>query len=142
MTNGYNSGRASLCSVIRSRARLSYCNDGDFVCTGNFVVGAAHLSYVGSVSTKAIREMKKLANSRTKSTNYLQNRDCNLKLGVFDAPVYLSSLQQCVLGWLQFSKQLILESWVEPFLAGKDMGITLSGNKDFMRETEMFKVDN
>jgi hypothetical protein len=40
---------------------VTYCNDGDFVCTGNFVVGTAHLSYVGSISNAAIKEMKKIA---------------------------------------------------------------------------------
>ncbi|QDS70627.1 hypothetical protein FKW77_000671 [Venturia effusa] len=40
---------------------ITYCNTGDYVCTGNFVVGAAHLSYTGSATATAIREMKKLA---------------------------------------------------------------------------------
>lgn len=39
---------------------ITYCNDGDYVCTGNFVIGAAHLSYTGSVAYAAIKEMKKL----------------------------------------------------------------------------------
>jgi hypothetical protein len=40
---------------------MTYCNDGDYVCTGNFVVGVAHLSYTGSVAVQAISDMKKLA---------------------------------------------------------------------------------
>ncbi|TID26984.1 hypothetical protein E2P81_ATG01443 [Venturia nashicola] len=40
---------------------ITYCNEGDYVCTGNFVVGAAHLSYTGSTAMAAIRELKKLA---------------------------------------------------------------------------------
>jgi hypothetical protein len=39
----------------------SDCNDGDSVCTGNFVISAAHLSYTGTVAQTAMREMKKLA---------------------------------------------------------------------------------
>jgi hypothetical protein len=39
----------------------TFCNDGDYVCTGNFVVGAAHLSYTGSVAAQAIREMTKIS---------------------------------------------------------------------------------
>lgn len=39
----------------------TFCNTGDFVCTGNFVVGVAHLSYTGSVATQAMAEMKKIA---------------------------------------------------------------------------------
>jgi hypothetical protein len=41
----------------------TYCNDGDYVCTGNFEVGVAHLSYTGSVAMQAMADMKKLAKS-------------------------------------------------------------------------------
>ncbi|KAF2401446.1 alpha/beta-hydrolase [Trichodelitschia bisporula] len=40
---------------------ITYCLEGDYVCTGNFVIGAAHLSYTGAPSTKAIAEIKKIA---------------------------------------------------------------------------------
>jgi hypothetical protein len=40
---------------------LTYCNSGDSVCTGNFVVSSAHLAYTGSVAQEAIREIKKIA---------------------------------------------------------------------------------
>ncbi|KAE9972243.1 hypothetical protein EG328_005114 [Venturia inaequalis] len=39
---------------------ITYCNEGDYVCTGNFVVGAAHLAYTGSTASAAIKEMKKI----------------------------------------------------------------------------------
>lgn len=34
-------------------------------CTGNFVIGAAHLSYTGSVATQALKDMKKIAAGQT-----------------------------------------------------------------------------
>jgi hypothetical protein len=44
---------------------LTYCNAGDSVCTGNFVIGAAHLSYTGSVAMQALKDMKKIAAGQT-----------------------------------------------------------------------------
>jgi hypothetical protein len=40
---------------------LTYCNAGDSVCTGNFVVSASHLTYTGTVAQQAMAAMRKLA---------------------------------------------------------------------------------
>ncbi|TID25809.1 hypothetical protein E2P81_ATG03598 [Venturia nashicola] len=40
---------------------LTYCNEGDAICTGNFDISAAHLAYTGSTAQTAIKELLKLA---------------------------------------------------------------------------------
>jgi hypothetical protein len=46
---------------------LTYCNAGDSVCTGNFVISASHLSYTGSVAQQAVAAMKKIAAKTAKA---------------------------------------------------------------------------
>jgi hypothetical protein len=43
---------------------ITYCNSGDYVCTGNFEISAAHLAYIGSPTSKAIAEMKRIASGK------------------------------------------------------------------------------